>query len=200
MHLTHALGLGVAAVALSAATAVIAAPGVPTATTPRVTASSSSPHTLARPTPAVVSGRRHHDGQPATVACGSCHATRPPNPANRAESLDLFHQGLRFVHGSTACLGCHDPKNYDGLRRSDGSHIGFDQAIELCAQCHGPQKRDYDLGLHGGLNGHWDGRFGPVERQSCLACHDPHAPAQPGFQPLPRPRDRGRQAAPGAHP
>ena len=64
-----------------------------------------------------------------------------------------------------------------------------------CAQCHGPQYRDYRHGAHGGMRGHWDLSRGPRERNHCVACHDPHAPAFGQFEPVPGPRDRFTGAA-----
>ena len=68
-------------------------------------------------------------------------------------------------------------------------------ALRLCAQCHGPQYRDYRHGAHGGMRGHWDLSRGPRERNHCVACHDPHAPAFGQFEPVPGPRDRFTGAA-----
>ena len=70
------------------------------------------------------------------------------------------------------------------------------EAMQLCAQCHGPQTRDYRRGSHGGMQGYWDLSRGDRVRNHCVDCHDPHAPAFPRFTPLPPPRDRFPPAPP----
>jgi hypothetical protein len=62
--------------------------------------------------------------------------------------------------------------------------------MDLCGQCHGPQARDYAHGAHGGMTGYWDLSRGPRERNNCIDCHDPHAPAFPKVRPVFAPKDR----------
>jgi hypothetical protein len=144
-----------------------------------------------RAAPRVRTGTVDHAGKPVTIACGTCHATRDPNPENRATAdLDQFHQGLQIAHGTNTCLSCHNPGDYDSLRRSDGRRVAFEDSIELCSQCHGPQRRDYDHGAHGGMNGHWDLSRGGRYRNTCIDCHDPHVPKYSGAIPMPHARDR----------
>lgn len=148
------------------------------------------------PAPRVRSGAVDHAGLPATIACSTCHAVRTPNPANRsAADLDQFHQGLQFQHGDNTCLSCHDPGDYDSLRLSDGRRLPFEESIQLCSQCHGPQRRDFDHGAHGGMNGHWDLRRGGRSRNTCIDCHDPHVPRYQGAIPMPHARDRFQHGA-----
>jgi hypothetical protein len=143
------------------------------------------------PAPRVLSGASDHAGRPATIACSTCHALRTPNPANRATvDLDQFHQGLQIQHGMNSCLSCHDADNYDNLKLADGRKIAYEDSIELCSQCHGPQRRDYERGVHGGMNGYWDLTRGGRVRNTCIDCHDPHVPKFQGAIPMPAPRDR----------
>jgi hypothetical protein len=129
---------------------------------------------------------------PERVACSTCHTTRAPNlEAHAGGDLDEFHQGLAYRHGGQSCLSCHNATNYDTLRRADGTALDYANTIQLCAQCHGPQHRDFVDGLHGGMTGYWDLTAGPRERKTCTNCHDPHAPAFPRVQPVFPPRDRG---------
>jgi formate-dependent nitrite reductase cytochrome c552 subunit len=67
--------------------------------------------------------------------------------------------------------------------------------MQLCAQCHGPQYRDYRHGAHGGMAGHWDLAKGGRVRNNCIDCHDPHSPKYPTVRPAGGPLDRG-----GVHP
>ena len=141
--------------------------------------------------PAVRTGVYDLHGKEVTATCVACHATREPNPRNRrSEDLDDFHKGLTFQHGSNACLSCHNKDDYNSLRLADGASVSFSDVMTLCAQCHGPQYRDYQHGSHGGMTGYWDLSRGPRTRNNCLHCHDPHAPAYVGALPAPPPRDR----------
>lgn len=150
------------------------------------------PVTIRQPitTPQVFTGQTNFQGQPVAVACSTCHSTTRPNPQTQsAAELDEFHQGMTFAHGSVSCLSCHSAKNYDTLQLANGTHVAFENVMSVCAQCHGPQYRDYRNGSHGGMNGFWDLKSGPRTRNNCVDCHDPHAPAfaamMPVFKPLP---------------
>lgn len=142
--------------------------------------------------PTVDTGLRDARGMPVKVACESCHATRPANSLNRTTAdLDLFHQGLKLNHGRLACVACHNAADgYRSLHLADGVTVEYADVMMLCAQCHGPQHRDYQHGSHGGMNGHWDRTRGPQRRNNCIDCHDPHAPQHGQVRPAPGPRDR----------
>jgi hypothetical protein len=141
--------------------------------------------------PRVQTGEFDHHGHPVTVSCASCHATRPANPQlSRGEDLKEFHQGLAVQHGGLTCISCHNVNDYDTLRLADGRKVSYENVMTLCAQCHGPQYRDYLSGAHGGMSGHWDLSKGPRQRNNCIDCHDAHAPAFSGVIPAPPPRDR----------
>ena len=130
-------------------------------------------------------------GRPVTAACSTCHSNRPTNFENRTPAdLDEFHQNLGFAHGTVTCLSCHNPDDYDTLRLADGQTVEYPDVMTLCAQCHGPQTRDYHHGAHGGMNGHWDLSRGPQVRNNCIDCHDPHSPRFPSMHPTFKPRDR----------
>lgn len=125
------------------------------------------------------------------VSCSSCHTTTKPNlETSSAADLDQFHQGLKYQHGNLTCLSCHNSSNYDTLRMADTRTVEFTDVMTLCSQCHGPQRRDYDRGLHGGMNGYWDRTRGGRTRNNCITCHDPHTPVYPLVMPVLPPRDR----------
>lgn len=135
--------------------------------------------------PWVDSGKVDAQGNPVLVSCATCHDTREPSIATRdAAQLDEFHQGMKYAHGSQTCLSCHHSDDYNTLRAADGRSLDFSQSMMLCAQCHGPQYRDYKNGSHGGMTGHWDLGKGPRERNHCTDCHDPHHPAYPQVMPV----------------
>jgi len=130
-------------------------------------------------------------GEGASIACSTCHSVREPNPTNRTPAdLDEFHQGMAYAHGDLACFACHNPDDYDALRLADGSTVPYREVMTLCAQCHGPQARDYQHGAHGGMSGYWDLSRGPRVRNNCVDCHDPHVPAFPSMVPTFKPIDR----------
>jgi hypothetical protein len=150
-----------------------------------------SPVTILRPgIPRVATGRLLPNGEAETLSCGTCHAARTPDTLKASDTeLDEFHQGLKFNHGSRTCLSCHNADDYDSLRLADGRTVAFPDVMDLCAQCHGTQYRDYVHGAHGGMTGHWDLTKGPRTRNNCITCHDPHAPAYPTVHPVFKPTD-----------
>lgn len=157
------------------------------------------PHRTDSAQPAVDAGALTYHGMPVTVSCGTCHATVPTNREHGLADVlpTKFHAGLQYQHGGLSCVSCHNADNYDTLRLADGRSVPFANAEQLCAQCHGPQTRDYLNGSHGGMTGYWDRRKGERQRNTCTDCHDPHVPAYPVLQPVFQPRDRGalQQAA-----
>jgi hypothetical protein len=145
------------------------------------------PVTIRKPKaePWVDSGKKDTKGQAIMVACATCHDTRTANlKTNDGVLLKEFHQGLKYAHGAQTCLSCHNSGDYNTLKLADGQSLDFSESIRLCAQCHGPQYRDYQNGSHGGMTGHWDLKQGPRERNHCTDCHDPHHPAYPKVMPV----------------
>jgi hypothetical protein len=141
--------------------------------------------------PKVHTGLVDSQGKPVTVACQTCHSTRKPNSENKTvDDLNEFHVGLKFSHGNLSCLSCHNDEDYDSLKLADQSRIEYAEVMTLCSQCHGTQRRDFDHGAHGGMNGYWDLSRGPRTRNNCVDCHDPHVPKFPHMQPTFKPRDR----------
>lgn len=135
-----------------------------------------------------------HDAGPLVTPCATCHGAEDDSPLpQQAGQVQGPHAGLRLAHGSLQCGACHAQNQRDRLHLADGRTLALLSAMELCAQCHGPQKRDYDHGAHGGMRGYWDLSRGPRERNHCVSCHDPHAPAFGKFAPVAGPRDRFTQ-------
>lgn len=142
-------------------------------------------------TPRADLGVTDQHGEAVTAACSTCHTNRTANTTNRQTAdLDEFHQSLAFSHNDLSCLSCHNPDNYDSLRLADGTPVEYSDVIKLCAQCHGPQYRDYQHGAHGGMTGYWDLSRGPRFRNNCVDCHHPHTPQFPKMRPTFKPRDR----------
>jgi len=180
---------------LGAALKTAGAEGAGVSSDPVAASTNASLHSviIKRPagTPKVTTGLTNFHGQSVMASCSSCHATTAPNIDTRTTAdLDQFHQGLKYVHGNLTCLSCHNAKNYDTLRLADSRPVEFTDVMTLCSQCHGSQRRDYNMGLHGGMIGHWDLTKGGRTRNSCVNCHDPHAPEFPLVMPVFPPRDR----------
>ena len=129
------------------------------------------------------------DGALLVVRCGSCHRLLEDAPRLFGEVL-TFHTGTEVVHGELSCESCHGEGDREHLRLADGQLLVGEQSIDLCSQCHGPQRRDYNHGAHGGMAGHWDLALGPRQRNRCTGCHAPHRPAYPRLLPAPGPNDR----------
>lgn len=142
--------------------------------------------------PRIPTGLSDDKGQPLSVACATCHATKPPHgDAKLGTPLVQFHQGMVGKHANLACAACHNPADgYGSLRLAEGKSVPYSGVMTLCAQCHGPQFRDYQHGAHGGMTGYWDLSKGGRIRNNCVDCHDPHAPKYPTVQPARGPHDR----------
>lgn len=147
---------------------------------------------------------RGPDGGVERVACAACHTLRTPRAEVPRAPADLrqFHQGLTFQHGDLSCAHCHveGARSHDTLHLATAEKIPMVEAMRLCAQCHGPQFRDYTRGSHGGMEGSWSTALGPRTRNHCVDCHDPHAPRFQGGMPVLPPRDRGTVTSLGGGP
>ena len=142
-------------------------------------------------------------GRPIGVSCETCHApgadgqslaTPPADAALLAEAFDdpeQPHASLVVDHGDLSCNSCHDADDRRFLHLADGTRLEMAEAMDLCAQCHGVQHRDYTRGSHGGMTGAWDLRRGDRSRNHCLDCHGAHAPGWSQLQPVFPPQDRG---------
>jgi hypothetical protein len=129
--------------------------------------------------------------QTVRLTCASCHSLRAPRALpEKPSDLREFHTGLTFNHGELRCTSCHAEGQPPRLHLANGEPLAVRESLALCAQCHGPQWRDYQHGAHGGMRGSWDLSRGGRERNHCIDCHDPHAPAFVGGAPVLPPRDR----------
>jgi hypothetical protein len=161
--------------------------------TPQAKQRAAHPVRIRKPAaaPAVETGTTDPHGHSVTVSCNTCHATRPANTETRVhQKLTQFHQGIAGKHGDLACASCHNPADgYTSLRLANGRPVPFTEVMQLCAQCHGPQYRDYLHGAHGGMTGFWDLTRGPRTRNNCVDCHASHAPRYPMVRPARGPGD-----------
>ena len=118
--------------------------------------------------------------------CSECHTLIAA--AQRQQAQAPQHADIVLSHGmNTNCLNCHHPSERNSYLGYDGEAIPADQPARLCAKCHGPQFRDWERGVHGRQNGHWDASRGPKTKLFCIQCHDPHDPKFQAMQPVPPP-------------
>jgi len=138
-------------------------------------------------------------GAPIGIACATCHEAGADTDALVASlgNPEEMHASVDLQHGALTCGSCHDEQRHL-LRLADSTTLEMPEAMTLCAQCHGPAKRDYDAGSHGGMKGYWDLSRGPRTRNHCLDCHGAHDPAYRGGAAVHPPRDRFLSADHGA--
>jgi len=134
-------------------------------------------------------------GDTSGVECYTCHertkVMQLHYDTNRNLVLPKEHQDLTIRHGrnnrNNTCFNCHSQTNLETLLTRDGRTLKIEQSTLLCANCHGPTYRDWEIGVHGRMSGFWDRSIGPVTRQDCVSCHDPHNPEFPSRKPAPGP-------------
>ncbi len=119
-------------------------------------------------------------------ACTECHndfaSPRRQNPL-QGEHADI---DARFDHGmNTYCVNCHHQTDRNVYVDHDGSPIPSTEPARLCAKCHGPTYREWELGIHGRQNGSWERNSPNRTKLLCIQCHDPHQPAFPMMVPDP---------------
>jgi hypothetical protein len=128
---------------------------------------------------------RHRRG-PYEYRCSECH-TAFVSP-HRQQRFISEHRDIVLDHGfNTNCLNCHHPTNRNAYVDHEGNEIPADHPELLCAKCHGPHYREWELGAHGRRNGYWDTSRGPHIVVRCTECHDPHSPRFKPMKPLPPP-------------
>lgn len=115
--------------------------------------------------------------------CMNCHDGMERNKKKRV--LKDMHQNIKIEnHGERWCYDCHDERNMDRLKLSNGDFVKFEESYKLCGQCHGNVYNDWQRGIHGKRTGYWNG-----EKQYllCVHCHDPHNPRFKSLKPEPAP-------------
>jgi formate-dependent nitrite reductase cytochrome c552 subunit len=127
--------------------------------------------------------------------CYACHEKGKP-PVLRFDAqhnlvIPKEHEDVVMGHGShnrnNNCFNCHDEQNLELLQTRDGRQVKLAESPALCGSCHGPTYRDWEAGAHGRTGGYWQRTAGPIKRQICVDCHDPHRPKIPQRKPAPGP-------------
>jgi hypothetical protein len=134
-------------------------------------------------------------GDPSDYDCYFCHEEDKP-PALTFDTNNIIilpeeHSDLVMRHGrrnrNDNCYNCHDRQLLTKLKTRDGQQLELHESTQLCASCHGPTHRDWELGVHGRRTGYWNQELGGMARLGCASCHDPHAPEFPSLEPAPAP-------------
>ena len=127
--------------------------------------------------------------------CYVCHEKGKPPPLRFDAQHNLIipeeHKDIVMAHGThnrnNNCFNCHDEQNLELLQARDGRQIKLAESAPLCGSCHGPTYRDWEAGAHGRTGGYWDRSLGPMKREICVDCHNPHHPKIPPRKPAPGP-------------
>jgi hypothetical protein len=118
--------------------------------------------------------------------CSDCHDPELMDFDPEVRELADPHDILPFDHGASKlwCMDCHDVEDRDMLHLSDGKLLEYDQAPELCGQCHSSNYKDWKAGVHGKRTGSWNG---VKEVRPCSHCHSAHTPQFGTLEPEPAP-------------
>lgn len=127
--------------------------------------------------------------------CYACHEKGKPPPLRFDTNMNLLipeeHSNIVMAHGAhnrnNNCFNCHDEHNLLLLQTRDGRELKLEESAPLCGSCHGPTYRDWEAGVHGRTGGFWNRDLGPMRRQICVDCHNPHKPKIPPRAPAPGP-------------
>jgi len=127
--------------------------------------------------------------------CYACHEKGKPPTLRFDEHQNLIipqeHSDIVMGHGehgrNNNCFNCHNENNLELLQTRDGRALKFQDSPQLCGSCHGPTYEDWEAGAHGRISGYWNRQLGPIKRQDCVNCHNPHSPTFQGRKPAPGP-------------
>lgn len=105
--------------------------------------------------------------------CQTCHK----DLVKTAGAQRKAHWQIELKHAAESvmqCSTCHFEQDMNRLRTLAGKPVEFDHSYGICAQCHSQQAADWAGGAHGKRVGGW---APPRVAQTCVECHNPHAPA-----------------------
>ncbi len=116
--------------------------------------------------------------------CAECHTDLGLSKKRGFPEAEHKKILAEFDHGlNTQCLSCHNRADRNSYIDHDGTALPSDNPSRLCAKCHGPTYREWQVGIHGRQNGYWDKKQGARTKLVCVQCHDPHNPAFPLMKP-----------------
>ncbi len=106
--------------------------------------------------------------------CTECH-TKPVSEMS-SDDFKKAHWNIKLDHANSKtmnCVTCHNGNDMDHLKSLTGEQIRFNKSHQMCAQCHSRQFEDWKGGAHGKRIAGW---APPRVSNTCVNCHDPHAP------------------------
>lgn len=108
-------------------------------------------------------------------SCHQCHQGVELGEI-KGDYFKKAHWNVSLEHAKAPlmeCSTCHNQEEVWNFNLGK-STVPVNGAVQLCAQCHSQQKKDWELGAHGKRVTGWQ-----TERAvlSCVACHNPHHPA-----------------------
>lgn len=144
----------------------------------------------------IILPQAHLDLVYSRMNCAACHLESEGREVEWDDDDNVIvpeaHQLGMLRHGDNQrnndCFNCHNKDNLSQLNLRSGRLVDFTETSLLCGECHGPTYRDWELGLHGRMDGYWDKQSGEAVPKACTSCHDPHHPAFPSMIPTPAPQ------------
>lgn len=109
--------------------------------------------------------------------CTECHDDFKSDPTVDTPAgehrviMDKFDHGLNIY-----CMNCHHRSERNSFIGYGTDIIPSNEPARLCSKCHGPMYHDWERGIHGRQNQHWNAEMGPRPKLQCIECHDPHRP------------------------
>jgi hypothetical protein len=133
----------------------------------------------------VIVSADHRDLVFSRLNCKACHPEETPYELDWDDDGNTIipeeHAHLTIKHGpggtNSDCMICHDSEDLTSLKTKTGERLKPEQSNQFCRDCHGPKYRDWEIGIHGRVNGYWDQTAGEQLKRDCTSCHDPHYPA-----------------------
>ena len=124
--------------------------------------------------------------------CSRCHEHEKKLSSKKKFTQVHFkkmnkHNDLVYNHMEeiTNCFLCHDRENPDQLVMLDGVVQNYNNATQLCGQCHGLRLKKWKHNMHGFQSGGWSLE---QKRFACTQCHDAHNPKFKPMQSRPAPQ------------
>ncbi|GIL17411.1 MAG: hypothetical protein BroJett040_11620 [Oligoflexia bacterium] len=102
-----------------------------------------------------------------------------------AKTASEIQKTYNHIQNEKRCLNCHITTSGPELKMLTGEKLTKAQVPQLCGQCHGLVKRDWDHAMHGKKVDSWKltGR-----KLLCTECHDSHDPKFKTMKAVPPPK------------
>lgn len=106
-------------------------------------------------------------------------------PSSKTLSVADVTKSYRHIENQKKCRNCHVTDQGAGIKFLTGKSLQRKEIPELCGQCHGVVKRDWENSIHGKKLDTWksSGR-----KLTCVDCHDPHDPKFKSMKAYPPPK------------